>query len=52
MTLVDTHVFVWLAEDSPRLGRGARRQVERARARGQLGVSAISFAVKSPSTER
>jgi PIN domain nuclease of toxin-antitoxin system len=43
MILLDTHVVVWLAEDSPRLGRAARRQVSRAMARGGVHVSAISY---------
>lgn len=38
MLLLDTHVLVWLATDSPRLGKLARRHVTR-----PVSVSAITF---------
>ncbi len=43
MILLDTHVFVWLAEDSPKLGATARQRIGRAMARAQVHVSAISY---------
>jgi PIN domain nuclease of toxin-antitoxin system len=43
MILIDTHVFIWLAEDSPKLGAKARQRIDRARGRSQLHVSAISY---------
>jgi PIN domain nuclease of toxin-antitoxin system len=43
VTVLDTHVLVWLAEDSPSLGRRAARLADRAMARDQLLVCAISF---------
>jgi PIN domain nuclease of toxin-antitoxin system len=43
MILLDTHAFVWLAEDSRRLGTDARRRIARELSRGSVHVSAISF---------
>lgn len=43
MILVDTHVLVWLAADDDRLGKEARRTIDRAYAESDLAVSAISF---------
>jgi PIN domain nuclease of toxin-antitoxin system len=43
MILLDTHVFVWLAEDSPKLGHKARQRIDRAMVRRQVHVSAISY---------
>jgi PIN domain nuclease of toxin-antitoxin system len=41
--LLDTHVFVWLAEDSPKLGPKARRRIAREVERRRVHVSAITF---------
>lgn len=41
--LLDTHVVIWLTEESRRLGRKARRLADRALARDAIAVSAISF---------
>jgi PIN domain nuclease of toxin-antitoxin system len=41
--VADTHVLVWLAEGSTRLGRRAGRLLEAAGERGVLFASAISF---------
>lgn len=41
--LLDTHVVIWLTEESRRLGRSARRLADRALARDAVAVSAISF---------
>ena len=43
MILIDTHVFVWFVEGSDKLGRKARSRLERALARSEAHVSAISF---------
>ncbi len=43
MILLDTHVLIWLAEASPRLGAEAREQADEALGRDELMVSAISF---------
>lgn len=43
MTLLDTHVLVHYASDDRRLGKRARAAIERARARDELFVSALSF---------
>ncbi len=43
MILIDTHVLVWLWEGSPKLGARSRRLIDRAQAKQQLLVSAISF---------
>jgi PIN domain nuclease of toxin-antitoxin system len=41
--LLDTHVLIWLAEDSPHLGRRAVRLADVALQRDQVVVSVISF---------
>lgn len=41
--LLDTHVLVWLAEASPRLGDMARRAIDTAYRESEVMVSAISF---------
>ena len=41
MILLDTHVLVWLAEDSKRLGEAARTAIRSAE--GELHLSAMSF---------
>jgi len=41
--LLDTHVLVWLSEADPRLGKRARRRVERAFHDGDAATSAFSF---------
>jgi PIN domain nuclease of toxin-antitoxin system len=41
--LLDTHVLVWLAEDSPALGKRATRLADAALQRDEVFVSAISF---------
>ena len=43
MILLDTHVFVWLAEDSAKLGPKARRRIAREGERRRLHVSAVTF---------
>ena len=43
MILLDTHALVWLDEGSERLGADAVAMADKALARGELGVSAISF---------
>ncbi len=43
MTLLDTHVLIWLTEGSDRLGAEARQLADVALAEEQLAVSAISF---------
>ena len=43
MTLLDTHVLLWLRLGDARLGTGARIEIDRAWQAGQVGVSAISF---------
>ena len=43
MILLDTHVLVWHGRGDRRLGRRARRGVERALPRRRAAVSAISF---------
>jgi PIN domain nuclease of toxin-antitoxin system len=43
MILLYTHLFVWLAEDSPMLGHKARQRIDRAMVRNQVHVSAISY---------
>ena len=42
MILLDTHVVVWAAEDSPKLSRTAASEIRRARRHGGLAVSAIT----------
>jgi len=41
--VVDTHVLLWLSEDSKRIGRSARRKIDAAAKRAELFVSAISY---------
>lgn len=43
MILLDTHVLVWLAEASPRLGGKARKAIDAAYRESEVMVSAISF---------
>lgn len=43
MTLLDTHVLVWLTQGSPRLGPTARREIDRSLAAEELAVSSVSF---------
>jgi PIN domain nuclease of toxin-antitoxin system len=43
LTLLDTHVAIWLFEARGRIGKGARRLLDRAAAAGEVAVSAISF---------
>lgn len=43
MILLDTHALLWLESGSRRLGARSRRLVDRALARDELAVSAISF---------
>ena len=43
MTLLDTHVMLWLRLGVARLGTGARREIDRAWQANELAVSAISF---------
>ena len=43
MILLDTHVLVWLAEGSPRLGRNTVKIIDKALRADGVMVSAISF---------
>ena len=43
MTLLDTHVLLWLRSGDRRLGTIARREIEQAWQVGAVAVSAISF---------
>ena len=43
MILLDTHVLVWLDQDSPKLGPKCRTAIDEALADDDLAVSAISF---------
>jgi PIN domain nuclease of toxin-antitoxin system len=43
LTLLDTHVLIWLDSADPRLGVEAREAIEEAHQAGELAVSAISF---------
>ena len=43
MIVLDTHVLVWFAEDSPRLGRRATRIADAALHRDELAIAAVSF---------
>ena len=43
MLLLDTHAWVWVVEDDPRIGRAARQAVGRAEASGRVRVSPVSF---------
>ena len=43
MTILDTHVIVWLRSGGDRLGPMARREIDRSLAAGELAVSSVSF---------
>lgn len=43
MTLLDTHVLVWLRVGNPRLGKRARAAIDRALRSDEIAVSAVSF---------
>ena len=43
MTLLDTHVLLWLMSDNPRLAQDVRKMIERSWSEGEAGASAISF---------
>ena len=43
MTLLDTHVLVWLRTGDARLGRKARSEIDRSLRADQLAVSGITF---------
>lgn len=43
MIVLDTHVLVWWMAADERMGKKAARLVERALAKGEVSVSAISF---------
>lgn len=43
MTLIDTHVLLWLGEENPRLGRRTRRRIDTALHAEELAISALSF---------
>lgn len=43
MILLDTHAFLWLANDSRKLGRVARRTISQATSRREVSVCAISY---------
>ena len=42
MIVLDTHVFVWAMEGSPRLGPEARRTIDEASHDNETGISAIT----------
>lgn len=41
--LLDTHTLVWMDEDSPKLGRLARKRIDKAFRESDVAVSVISF---------
>ncbi|MPZ31686.1 MAG: PIN domain-containing protein [Rhodospirillales bacterium] len=41
--LLDTHTIIWMTEQVPKLGRGARRRCDAALAAGELAVPTIVF---------
>ena len=43
LTVLDTHVLIWLDQDTPNLGVQSRRRADAALQEGDLAVSAISF---------
>jgi PIN domain nuclease of toxin-antitoxin system len=43
MILLDTHVLVWTVADSKRLSRAAAREIDRARRRDGVAISAITL---------
>ena len=43
LLLLDTNALLWLRRGDSRLGRAARREIERAWQSDELAVSAISF---------
>ena len=43
MILLDTHALVWMDQDSPKLGRQARKLIDRAFHEDKVSASAISF---------
>ena len=43
MILLDTQILVWIRTGDARLGKRARRRIDRALQQGDLAVSAISF---------
>ena len=43
LTLIDTHVLIWLDQDDAALGRNSRVRIDEAQKEGNLAVSAISF---------
>lgn len=43
MILLDTHVFLWLITDNPKLGKETSQLVKEAVAQSKLVISAISF---------
>jgi len=43
VTLLDTHVLIWLTTGDPRLGKDAKSRTDKALAEDTLAVSAMSF---------
>ena len=43
MTLLDTHVILWLRSGGTRLGSIARQEIDRSLAANELAVSSVSF---------
>jgi PIN domain nuclease of toxin-antitoxin system len=43
LNVIDTHILVWYFENPRRLGKAARRTIERLDARGSLAISSVSF---------
>jgi len=43
MVLIDTHVLIWLMNDSKRLSKGARDAVRQARAESSLAIAGITL---------
>src|SRR5258708_1302443 len=41
--LLDSHTVLWVTEDSPKLGRAARRRCDAALAAGELAIPTIVF---------
>ena len=43
MILLDTHVLVWLDQGSDRLGKKARRMIEKSYQKEELAIASVSF---------
>lgn len=43
MTLLDTHVLIWMVSDSSRLSRAAARELRKAEQNGELAIASITL---------